>query len=245
MRFLCLLLFATSLWATPPGFMSQPIPGLIAYWPFMEGSGLVANDLSGFNSPMVLSNAPAWSNGIVGNAVDFNGTTQSAVAQSVAYNSSIITISCFFKANRYLASDTFLYESSPNANNLTAAFYLDFAAADVRVFLNGVTGDAARRLVSFAKPTTNVWHHMAVVFDNSTTNGLIVPYVDGVLQATTPVFENKNYAGNIPTTQLFLVSRANASLFSYVDIDDFRIYNRALTQEEVLMLYNGGYGFQR
>lgn len=50
-----------------------PSEDLIAYWPFDEGSGEVAQDVSGNGHDGDLKNGPEWVEGIIGQALRFDG----------------------------------------------------------------------------------------------------------------------------------------------------------------------------
>ena len=90
-----------------------------------------------------------------------------------------------------------------------------------------------------AQPTSGVWHQIAVEYDKNQTGGnAIVLYVDGVLQ--TPTWNlssatNTNSFGNNP---VYLLSRGGSSQFTSGTISDFRIYDGALTEDQIQQTYN-------
>ncbi len=49
-------------------------PALIGYWPFNEGSGTVAADLSGNDYDGALNGGVTWTDGIYGGALHFDGS---------------------------------------------------------------------------------------------------------------------------------------------------------------------------
>ena len=51
----------------------QPEAGLIAYWPFDEGSGELAQDATGQGHDGELKNGPEWVEGVQGSALRFDG----------------------------------------------------------------------------------------------------------------------------------------------------------------------------
>jgi hypothetical protein len=82
-----------------------------------------------------------------------------------------------------------------------------------------------------------MFHHYSLIFDNSTSAGDVYAYVDGVLQATTLDKDLKTASGNLGSYSWYLMSRAGTSLFGAGILDDVRIYNRALSADEVKRLY--------
>ena len=81
----------------------------------------------------------------------------------------------------------------------------------------------------------NAWHLITLTADN--TDDKVRIYLDGVEQGTA-----KDYDGTIATGAADLsIGRQIIDYFNG-SIDSVRIYNRALSAEEVLREYNGGKG---
>jgi hypothetical protein len=89
--------------------------------------------------------------------------------------------------------------------------------------------------------TTN-WHHVVVVVSNLSTSPAASMYVDGKLQAT----DTGTTAETLRTWQTpILMSRAGtAARYFSGQMDDVRLYNYALTVDQVQTLYNGDSSFQ-
>ena len=78
----------------------------------------------------------------------------------------------------------------------------------------------------YSQPSSEVWHHLAVVFDKSQTGGDEVKfYVDGALQTVNWSLAASSNTNNFGNNPLYLFSRGGASEFNSGAIDDFRIYN--------------------
>jgi trimeric autotransporter adhesin len=100
-------------------------------------------------------------------------------------------------------------------------------------------------LTQFIHANTNVWHHFVMVFDGTLpTDKRIRVYVD-----TASVVVHFNGAGSVGTntqntTQELTVGGFKKTANSAVDnafigvVDDLRIYNRPLTFDEIVALYN-------
>jgi hypothetical protein len=88
-------------------------------------------------------------------------------------------------------------------------------------------------------PQLNVWHHYCIIFDGiqlPSTN-IVSYYVDGVVvnKMTDPSYVGMNTVIGTNTTST-LGNRQSQYYFTGW-LDDFRIYNRALSSNEVAQLY--------
>jgi hypothetical protein len=81
------------------------------------------------------------------------------------------------------------------------------------------------------------WHHVAYVYDQTTTGGITL-YVDGA-QVGSGTY-NANCAWSWPAQQQIELGQSHTTSFEYYNgqMDDFRIYDRMLTDTEVQSVYN-------
>jgi hypothetical protein len=80
----------------------------------------------------------------------------------------------------------------------------------------------------------NNWHHVAVSYDQS-ASGAITVYIDGILQLSNP----NSSAWSWPASQEIELGRSHDGYWKRFDgqMDDFRIYNRVLTDSEVASVF--------
>lgn len=233
MRIALIILMATlAAQAAPVGFNTTPIPGLVGWWTFnTTNSNGTVSDFSGYANTGFTSNAPSVVVGISGNALQFNGSDQK-VRTLLTPTSTNLTMVYWSNISSFVAANTTISDlasqrliSYVSANNGTAAF---------GAFTDGVN---AYRNITFGL-STGVWAAIAVVYDSNTVfvykNGLLIG--SKALSAGSAVF---NGALNIG------VRASNNTEWVNGAIDDVRIYNRALTAEEILKLYNGGRATQQ
>jgi hypothetical protein len=203
--------------------------GPIAHWRFDEGSGTTAYDSAGDNDGIIYG--AAWTSGQIGGALDFDGE-----------DDYVRTLNNVF-TNAQLASGA----------TLSAWFKTDSAAygliADVEGYLNlginlrdtikpnrlfGTADGGAHIYFSSSDVTDNVWYHAAIVWDGTNTASL---YLDGVNVSSrfsgppTPDSKGRPLAIGVHSTM--------AAYFGGI-IDDVRVYNRALSAEEIRKLYENG-----
>ena len=96
-------------------------------------------------------------------------------------------------------------------------------------------------------PVTNKWFHLACVIDRSLGLNEMSIYFNGISQPLQSIggFDASNANLNFQSAKCYFASRAANNLFFNGFMDDIRIYNRALSSDEILKLYNGGYGSQK
>ena len=96
----------------------------------------------------------------------------------------------------------------------------------------GHTMSLEERLIAPTALSANVWHHIAVVLASGTTYTGIL-YVDGVPVATNDAMTL--HAADIGTTPSNWLGRSEFTADPYFNgaLDDFRVYKRALSQQEI------------
>lgn len=97
---------------------------------------------------------------------------------------------------------------------------------------NCVSGSARKRVESSTKLPLNEWLHIAVTLDND----LVSVYKNGAFwySAVTPILPCKE----VKDSAFFGKSNYPADDYLKGTIDDYRFYDRALSSEEILTLYN-------
>lgn len=223
------------------------IPGLVGWWTFNEGSGTNAFDYSGNGNTGALINSPVRTNGVIGGALSFNGTSTYVVANSSPVNpaSNSFTISMWVNVKSFAYPEcgtcgprvilcnldginTFqmiIGKSAGSTNSFgfaieqSGTFYIQEITADIYL--------------------TNTWYNIAFSFDENTH--AVVVYVNGVSVPTT-VFVG-TYSGGTANGKLYLAVRSDLVRYFNGLLDDVCIYNRVLTAAEVEQLYGSGYGY--
>ena len=205
--------------------------GLVAWWRFDEGIGTIAYDSSGNGNNCTLSGSPlpSWVAGKYGDALSFDGLQNyvDIPAAPSLFPSNAITISCW------------VYISSVNINTDS---YMGFVARNVRVNGLQLIKEYGSANVIFETPGIgNVITTGTLIPD--TWNFVVAVLISGV---SATVYINGQVAGSsagwiLPTTSMdywigqAAVGTTNPYMNGY--IDEVRIYNRALSQSEILQLY--------
>jgi hypothetical protein len=211
-------------------------PSLVAYWTFDEGSGTTANDASGNGRTGTLKNGASFTNAVLPAllfadpaALKLIGTSHQYVEAGTSLNlaNSSFTVAAWAKRSTTSGKQWII---GYGTNRIDKALVLGFRDNDhvTCAFFN----DDLDTDIAFAD--TNVWHHIACTYDAAT--GRRIVYVDGVGWYA-------DDGGSIQASGTFNIGRVpwSEGYFSG-NIDDVRVYNRALSPAEIEFLHKGNQG---
>ena len=201
-------------------------PSLLGWWTLDEGTGMTAVDWSGHGNHGVIIGDPQWVDAYYGPALDFAGDDH--VDTSNTTDLTTWTIAAWVR--------------SPAAPAATAAtgpihrernYAIDWNHADETFRGTAVmAADGTWYAASFLPLEANTWHHLTATFDGTSLNA----YRNGTLITSTPV------AVEVPDPEpasLKLGRHAAAANFFEGVIDDVRLYDKALSEEEILQVMRG------
>jgi len=214
---------------------------LVAYWPLDDWVGGTARDVTENGNDGTLVHGPVWTTGQINGALQFDGLDDYVeVAHSPTLNvtGNALTITAWVKAETTGTHQIIL--SKPY---LTTSHQSPYFAYSIHLLYAGSSGYSPRFWItrsgggySYIQSSQNIptgqWVHIAGVYDGS----LMRIYVDGVLRGSAAASGNLiGYA-----TPLRLGTNGGLSEFFKGQMDGVRIYDIALTGQEVLDLYNDG-----
>ena len=216
--------------------------GINALYTFNEGSGATANDTSGKGNNGVINGA-TWTTGKIKGGLKFNGTSSYVSIPRMNFDG--VSVSAWFYKN---AKDTINVDAiiggwywSSNAQ-LHEGFDVRFspAAPDTLEFVLVTKNAGGTRVLKAAKynlvNSVGSWFHVVCVYSKGTGEQML--YVNGQLVNT-----QTHPPGNtvVPLTNYSDMrighSRVNKGFFNGT-LDEVRFYNRALSNQEVIDLYN-------
>jgi len=208
--------------------------GLIGWWKFDENasgtcSGASLLDSSGNGNNATCNGSPAWAAGHIGlGALNINNgnATYAATGSSAVYNiASTVSITAWV----YLLSVAPSYQVVMSTANY--AYQMSINTNKLRFYSNNTTPGANPGLTSIA---TSTWTFLAITWNGST----VTQYINGVVD------DSWTYTGSISTGGSTYVVMGNnwSESGDPIDgeMDDLRIYNRALSGSDVTALYNYG-----
>ncbi len=206
--------------------------GLAGYWKMDDGSGTSATDSSTNANTGTLTNGPTWTTGQIGGAVDFDGTNDYlTVPDSSALDmTSDVTVSAWFKADTWPSG----YAAIANKNG-NYILRKEITPNDNLVFYwwdGSRLRYAQSSMGSINSISTGVWHHIAAVAVGNAASAI---YIDGVLFGSGN--GDAGAASRTLTNPLEIGGDSGAGSQFDGKIDEVRIYNRALSADEVAQLY--------
>jgi hypothetical protein len=204
--------------------------GLVAYYPFTGN----ANDASGNGNNGTVYGATLAPDrfGQSNQAYHFNGSSRIFIGNSTLVSGSALTLAAWIKPDS-VSSNSMNVISSGTQNS----YLLGTATNSTQGSLNKLNSGASSVAVNSAAGVlrTNVWTHLAMVYDG--TNCAL--FVNGVKVASNPASGSLNQDTgiilNIGAYQyVYNNITYNDAFGGFVGaIDEVRIYNRALTDQEI------------
>ncbi|TAG55310.1 MAG: hypothetical protein EAZ27_07255 [Cytophagales bacterium] len=216
--------------------------GLVASYPFCGN----ANDVSGNNNNGTVSGATLTTDrfGNANSAYSFDGIDDYIFADA-SYNLKTFTISFWAKASidiltlQYPVLTAFKYDLT---NVYNSPFVTQVLASPYPINNQGristcsyTNTDLQTCLQSTDKPNTNIWHHYVITYN--TQNNISI-YINNQHEGTLPINGNSQKNYNFLTIGKEGITSFYNSTSYKGDIDDIRIYSKALSQAEITALYN-------
>ncbi len=218
----------------------------MAGWHFDEGHGTTAADYSGNGHTLTLAGGPRWVSGHVaspqGTALAFDGVDDTA------------TVPLDLSDTDTLTFDFWLHRPSIEG---TAGRIFSFKAGYkwlyVRVessqrllvnLINYTLGEARFRLW-YDNVLTDAWQHVVIVVERGSPT-TVTTYHNGVRLTPTGQDRSEAQLGLFGAGTLWVMSSQGTGEFTGGELDELRIYQRALTAAEVAARYSAGrgqYGF--
>jgi hypothetical protein len=195
--------------------------GAVVAFAFNEGSGSSTVDVSGNGFNGTLANGAAWTAGKNGNGLSFDGLNgKVSVPNTVDITALPFTVEAWVKPASF--ADWGAIFSKRSAYSPTAMrFDVGLEISTGRLYVNTFT---TFQIFDYSPPL-NIWTHVSTVADATGTK----LYINGVLEETGGVLT----LGTDATAAVAIGNTGDDDdPFSGV-IDDFRLYNRALSQTEI------------
>jgi Concanavalin A-like lectin/glucanases superfamily len=205
------------------------------YWQFDEGFGTTAAGTPG--GPMTLNGGVSWNTaGKADSALRFNGVTgEASVSMSEVDTSQAFSVCAWVKQDGSGHSMT----AVSKAGTRSSGFYLMYDQPanrwEFRMTATDTDGPAENWASSQSAPVLGGWTHLCGVYESSVNN--LTLYVNGVAQ---PVEHRTaipwNAAGALRVGDMQWNGAAGNFLLG--DVDEVRVYSRALFDKEIVDIVN-------
>lgn len=223
---------------SPPATLTNM--GLVGYWAFEEATGTTARDSSGYSNNGTLTNGPVYSTGIQGGSLLFDGVNDHVVipAASSINNLGEMT-ACAWVSFRNTAADYYgtIVDKTSNGTDRWSVYVRD-VNTDGGIPRWGAQGyQGSANINEVVGGSYDDWSHFCAVYN--LTNLVPAIYLNGVLIGAA--------SGTAPTladaaNSLKIGMAGAGSRYFRGKIDEVMLFNRTLTQPEILsvMSYTGG-----
>ncbi len=210
--------------------------GLIAHWSFDETSGVRAIDSTLTGAHADFTGDIEWTQGRHDGALEFGELRGSATLnEQLAFNVTSYSIACWFRCE---SADEFRTITSRNDGMDNRQWWLT-------VWKNGFPGHSGGELAFRMSPVSgpyvdlasdtrvddNEWHSAIATVDSFTGEAML--YLDGELVDSISGFTTPKLPAVYPMIGL---DTTGINRYFLGAIDDLRIYNRVITQEERALL---------
>ena len=220
--------------------------GLIGYWPFDDGQGISVADYSGNGNGGTINNETPtmWKPGKIGTALELNGSTR--LVEIPHIHKYLIDSGTFSIWYKHTNDQGALFSKDSSGFDNGGHFYLTMNAKKLAVRLQGINthNNLSMNAASSVLNTRSQWHHAAFTFG---TSGMTL-YLDGEIMSTNTHYtgglgQSSGGSGNAEPIAIGAntLQSGDNTLFPAKEyfkgsVDEFRIYDRALSDIEVLEL---------
>lgn len=204
--------------------------GLAAYYPLDTGVGGQIYDVSTNNNQGVLTGAPSWNTGKLGQSLSLNGTTQYA---SIPSSSSLsltgdMTVSAWVNISNYTnTQDVVSKRVGTGSTNTNYELRIQQSTGQLQF----LAYDTALRTVTGTTPVPlSAWTQIVAV----SRSGLVTLYLNGAAISTPTAVASTT----TNTNPVRLGTTDDVTNFLSGGLDEVKIYNRALSLSEVTADYS-------
>jgi hypothetical protein len=215
------------------GLVNSVSAKLVAHWKLDEGSGTIVHDAGGNGLDGTIQGDPKWVTGKIGGALEFDGTDgyvdcgNDGSISDISETYSVQAWTYFVEATDYPG----LFQRGDKTTSSQIEIYLQPAAN-----LTTVHNRDSIYYAYWSSVPLNQWVHIAVVWEKREWK----VYYDGIEQTQTG---GGGTAANPETGKTCYIGLGYTDHPMNGIIDDVRVYNHALIEEEILFTMEGSVGY--
>ncbi|MEU2772541.1 family 43 glycosylhydrolase [Streptomyces sp. NPDC007162] len=211
---------------------------LLLHYDFDETGGHIAVDSSGHGHHGTYVRTPAFGTGVKGGSFKMSGDASSSpyvkIPNGVLENAGSVTVSTYA---RWQGGNSFqwLFGLGPDSDKYLFATPSN-GGSSLYSAITKASWSAESKLTAGSQLTPGAWKHVTVTLDGAT--GTMILYVDGIEAArtTTTIKPSELYDASKDYSGYIGRSLYSADPYFAGEVDDFRIYDRALPAAEVMEL---------
>jgi hypothetical protein len=212
--------------------------GLVGYWKFDEGEGDIAYDVSGYGNDGTLMGEPTWIDGLplLGKALDYDGAddyVQVSDAPSLDVSGSGITFMAWIYSPAFQDYGWIMGKGQEGPWEDMVWWLLPRSDGAIRYGIRS-GGDTQEQLDIPVGLTTNIWQHVAVVYDAT--------YMRFYLNAEPKDSFPKTGNMDVNDAPVYIgLDGWNTAHHYRGKIDEVKIYSRGLSPEEIEAEFESGF----
>ncbi|WP_028806797.1 family 43 glycosylhydrolase [Streptomyces sp. 303MFCol5.2] len=220
---------------------------LLLHYGFDETSGNIAVDSSGHGNHGTYVRTPEFATGVDGGSFKMSGDSATSpyvkIPNGVLKGADSVTVSTYAKWKGG-SSFQWLFGLGPDSDKYLFATPSN-GGSSLYSAITKASWSAESKLTAGSQLTPGEWRHVTVTLDGAT--GTMVLYVDGVEAArtTTTVKPSELYDSAKDHSGYIGRSLYSADPYFGGEVDDFRVYDRALSAAEVMELSGNTAGIAR
>ncbi len=203
---------------------------LIGYWNLNENSGTIAKDTSRYDNDGTFIGSPTWDNGIISSALYFDGDDYVYVTgDSLDVSNGMFTISLWIKPEEVTGyKSVFGHQTTAPSDRYPCIYVKDVTTTSGSIHFGFGTGSVWKSHTAYGVlDGANRWYH--IVYSLDSINDIEKLYVN-----SEQVFSTTE--GSTPTNKKEVYIGRSSSNFLGT-IDEVRIYNDALNEDEIKQLF--------
>lgn len=209
---------------------------LVSYWKLDESSGNATDSVGGFT--LTNNNTATYAAGKINNGANFvAGSSQSlSTTNTLGISGGAISMAGWVKVDTQPSGDNVRFIShfdTASSRSATQLYYKDVAGTKSLVF-NRLRMNTANDEFSYATTlTTSTWYHLAFTYDGATVTGYLNGMSIGTVSSSGDGSSSAGYSAGV-----YIASAQNSSNYLSGMMDEWGIWSRALSADEVSQLYN-------
>jgi hypothetical protein len=213
----------------------------VAHWRMNETSGTnVPDSCGGNNGTTHFMNNNDWVSGVIGNCLDFDGGNDyvdCGLSTTIKPATGDFTCAAWINADSALANwSTFIADRNSGAVGTQEGWSFGLNSTLKLTVILEASDNTVKYYTGPTALDDDTWHHVAFTWDNSADTLLL--YTDGARISVTKTNDGDLNGKDIsPGNDVNIGFQPIWANFWDGEIEDLRIYNRALTIEEVEFLY--------
>ena len=231
-RFVCALCIAVVLTSALSAVAADIDPSLIGWWKFDEGSGGIAHDSGASGFEATLLGGPTWGTAPRHRGIlVLDGTDDHVHIDGAPFKLPLYTVALWFRFDGGSGAMDIVSAKGPSGVNGIA---LEIQTAGTMRYLHRFpfASGGGSNIYTTQTYTDGAWHHVAAVKSASD----MVLYMDGQQVGTQP--DASQFDGPLGEIWLGTLDQRLQRMLRGA-LDDVRIYNRALSEQEILAIMQG------